>query len=92
MNSSYTQHALRAQPIVLQLSQPFVLDSMRLLLWDNDDRVFRYEINVSTDQVNWKTVARKEKERSWQNIKFEPTPVVFVRIMGISNSKNEVSI
>ncbi len=89
---SYTQHALRAQPILLQLPQPFVLDSMRLLLWDKDDRVYSYEINVSTDLVNWKTIARKQNERSWQSVVFERLPVVFVRIMGIRNSANDVSL
>lgn len=77
---------------MLQLSQPFVLDSMRLLLWDDDDRIYSYEINVSTDLVKWKTIARKRNESSWQNIKFEPIPVVFVRIMGISSSANNVRL
>ncbi len=64
---------------------------MRFLLWDGDDRDYRYEVNVSTDLVNWTTIARRQNEKAWQTIKFEPVPVVFVRIMGVTNSANDVS-
>ncbi len=76
----------------MQLSQPFMIDSMRLLLWDTDKRSYSYYVEVSVDQQNWHIVADKRKEncRSWQVLRFARRPVVFIRIVGTYNSANEV--
>lgn len=65
---------------------------MRLLLWDTDKRSYSYYIEVSVDQQNWYIVADKRKEfcRSWQVLRFDRRPVVFIRIVGTYNSANEV--
>ncbi len=78
--------------IVVQLSQPFMIDSMRLLLWDTDARSYSYYVEVSIDQQHWNIVADKRKEfcRSWQILRFPRRPVVFIRIVGTYNSANEV--
>lgn len=41
---------------------------------------------------NWEVVIDKIHEncRSWQTLKFEPRPVVFIRIVGTHNTANEV--
>jgi BTB/POZ domain-containing protein 9 len=41
---------------------------------------------------DWELVADKTREncRSWQTLKFEPRPVVFIRIVGTHNTANEV--
>ena len=64
----------------------------RLLLWDCDDRLYSYYIEVSTDQKNWTKVADKSQEscKSWQYIQFDPLPVTFVKIVGTHNTANEV--
>jgi BTB/POZ domain-containing protein 9 len=46
----YTCHQLGVGAIVVQLAQPYVLGSMRLLLWDCDDRQYTFDIYVSTDR------------------------------------------
>ena len=91
-DTGYTCHQLGSGAIVVQLSQPFMIDSMRLLLWDTDKRSYSYYIEVSVDQQNWHIVADKRKEfcRSWQLLRFERRPVVFIRIVGTYNSANEV--
>lgn len=61
-DSGYTCHQLGLGTIVVQLAQPYMIDSMRLLLWDCDDRSYSYYIEVSTDQQNWQLVADKKKE------------------------------
>jgi len=65
---------------------------MRLLLWDCDDRSYSYYIEVSTNQRNWEMVCNKSREKckSWQIIRFQPIPVVYVRIVGTDNTANEV--
>ncbi|XP_013777276.1 BTB/POZ domain-containing protein 9-like isoform X1 [Limulus polyphemus] len=91
-DSGYTCHQLGSGAIVVQLAQPYLLDSMRLLLWDCDDRSYSFYIEVSTDQQNWHLVAdRKDQEcRSWQTVYFQKQPVVFIRIVGTHNTANEV--
>ncbi|CAM1331999.1 BTBD9 (predicted) [Pycnogonum litorale] len=60
--SAHTYHEIGSKPIVIQLAQPYAIDSMRLLLWDIDDRTYSYYIDVSTDKKNWVTVVDKSEE------------------------------
>ena len=77
---------------MVQLGQPYSLDSMRLLLWDCDDRSYSYYIEVSVNQREWEVVCDRTREaaRSWQVITFTRRPVVFIRIVGTHNTANEV--
>ncbi|RNA10306.1 BTB POZ domain-containing 9 [Brachionus plicatilis] len=91
-DTGYTCHQLGSGCILVQLAQPFVIGSMRLLLWDCDKRSYSYCIETSLDQCNWSMVADKRNEacRSWQIIVFPQRPVSFVRITGTHNTANEV--
>lgn len=91
-DSGYTCHQLGSGSIIVQLAQPYMIESMRLLLWDCDDRSYSYYIEVSLDQKKWETVIDKTKEKckSWQSIYFPSRPVTFVRIVGTHNTANEV--
>ncbi|XP_012222177.1 BTB/POZ domain-containing protein 9 isoform X2 [Linepithema humile] len=92
-DSGYTCHQLGSGSILVQLGQPYMIDSMRLLLWDCDNRSYSYYIEVSGNCCNWVLIADKTKEscRSWQTIRFHPPrPVVFIRIVGTHNTANEV--
>jgi BTB/POZ domain-containing protein 9 len=91
-DSGYTCHQLGSGAIVVQLAQPYVISSMRLLLWDCDDRSYSYYIEVSTNQRNWEMVCNRSREKckSWQTIRFPPVPVVYIRIVGTDNTANEV--
>ncbi|XP_003489942.1 BTB/POZ domain-containing protein 9 isoform X1 [Bombus impatiens] len=92
-DSGYTCHQVGSGSILVQLGQPYIIDSMRLLLWDCDDRSYSYYIEVSGNSWSWVLVGDKTREacRSWQTIHFEPArPVVFIRIVGTHNTANEV--
>jgi len=91
-DNGYTCHQLGSTSIVIQLAQPYMIDSMRLLLWDCDERYYSYYIEVSCDQVNWRRIVDKTQEecRAWQILRFERQPMVFIRIVGTHNSANEV--
>ena len=91
-DSGYTCHQLGSGSIVIQLAQPYIVGSMRLLLWDCDDRAYSYCIEVSTDQRTWKRVVDRSEEpcRSWQLIQFTPQPITFIKIIGTHNTANEV--
>ncbi|VDK53261.1 unnamed protein product [Anisakis simplex] len=91
-DNGYTCHQLGSGAIVVQLPQPYLIDSMRLLLWDCDDRHYSYYVEVSCDQVSWTRVADRTQNqcKAWQILRFERLPVVFIRIVGTHNSANEV--
>ncbi|CAF3473058.1 unnamed protein product [Rotaria socialis] len=91
-DTGYTCHQIGSGGIVIQLSQPYVVSSMRLLLWDCDNRSYSYYIETSPDNIKWSTVVDKRNTacRSWQILTFSPRIVVFVRICGTHNTANEV--
>uniref|UniRef100_A0AAR2LY76 BTB/POZ domain-containing protein 9 n=1 Tax=Pygocentrus nattereri TaxID=42514 RepID=A0AAR2LY76_PYGNA len=91
-DSGYTCHQLGSGAIVIQLAQPYIIDSLRLLLWDCDERSYSYYIEVSTDQQHWIKVVDRTKVacRSWQTLKFDKHAASFVRIVGTHNTANEV--
>uniref|UniRef100_A0A1I7ZJ69 F5/8 type C domain-containing protein n=1 Tax=Steinernema glaseri TaxID=37863 RepID=A0A1I7ZJ69_9BILA len=91
-DNGYTCHQVGSGAIAVQLPQAYLIDSLRLLLWDCDERYYQYYVEVSVDQKTWVRVADKTQEqcRAWQLIRFERRPVVFVRIVGTHNSANEV--
>ncbi|GMT11120.1 hypothetical protein PFISCL1PPCAC_2417, partial [Pristionchus fissidentatus] len=91
-DNGYTCHQLGSGSITVQLPQPFLVSSIRLLLWDCDERSYSFYIEVSVNQQQWKKVVDKVNEecRSWQYAEFPPEPVVFIRIIGTHNSANEV--
>jgi len=91
-DSGYTCHQLGSGAIMVQLGQPYALSTMRMLLWDCDDRSYSYYIEVSTNQREWEVVYDRTRDacRSWQLISFKRRPVVFIRIVGTHNTANEV--
>ncbi|XP_046665658.1 BTB/POZ domain-containing protein 9 isoform X1 [Homalodisca vitripennis] len=91
-DSGYTCHQLGSGSILVQLGQPYLLDSMRILLWDCDDRSYSYYVEVSVNLWDWELVWDKTREncQSWQYITFTRRPVVFIRIIGTHNTANEL--
>lgn len=91
-DSGYTCHQLGSGSILIQLGQPYIIASLRLLLWDCDERSYSYYIESSVNFSDWETVIDYTREncKSWQVIHFTPRPIVFIRIVGTHNTENEV--
>jgi BTB/POZ domain-containing protein 9 len=89
--SGFTSHQIGVNKIVVQLAQPYMIASMKLKLWDGDDRSYRYFIETSLDKSNWKiAVDRRNVEcKSWQFLQFDQRPMVFIRITGTHNTAND---
>uniref|UniRef100_A0A0R3VY78 F5/8 type C domain-containing protein n=1 Tax=Taenia asiatica TaxID=60517 RepID=A0A0R3VY78_TAEAS len=92
LNYGFTCHQLGNGSIDVQLAQPFLVSSMRFLLWDLDSRAYSYIVEVSQDRLSWTVVfdATHLLCRSWQTIKFPLQPVTFIRITGTGNTANDV--
>lgn len=91
-DNGYTCHQLGSGSITISFPQPYLVSTMRLLLWDRDDRYYSYYIESSVNGKTWKRIVDKTNEecRSWQNLEFEPEIISYVRIVGTHNSANEV--
>ncbi|XP_034384131.1 BTB/POZ domain-containing protein 9 isoform X1 [Cyclopterus lumpus] len=91
-DSGYTCHQLGSGAIVIQLAQPYSIGSLRLLLWDCDERSYSYYVEVSSNQQQWTKVVDRTRQacRSWQTLKFDKQPASFIRIVGTHNTANEV--
>lgn len=76
--------------LLVRLSQPFVIDSLRLLLWDHNSRYYHYYVEFSLDNIKWTRVVDRTRKpaRSWQNFCFNPIAVMFIKIAGTHNTEN----
>lgn len=76
----------------IELPRIHTISRTDVLLWDLDDRTFRYQIEISTNGQDWQRVADKSQveSHSWQTDRFVPTPARFVRFQGLHNSANSL--
>ncbi|KAJ3647098.1 hypothetical protein Zmor_024639 [Zophobas morio] len=88
--NSYTYHKIGSEPITIQLAQPYMISTMRLLLWDKDIRYYKYFVETSINNTDWEIAVdlRNEDCKSWQNLRFKERAVVFIRITGTYDSVN----
>lgn len=92
-DNGYTCHQLSGNNnIIIQLGQPYLISSFRMLLWDYDERNYSFYIETSVNETDWDMVVDKRNERlqSWQTFTFEPRPITFIRIVGTYNSANDI--
>ncbi|RDD47702.1 BTB/POZ domain-containing protein 9 [Trichoplax sp. H2] len=90
----YVCHQINGCPcgIVIQLGQPYLINSLRFLLWDLDDRWYSYYVEISVNQEDWIRIKDQKGSqcRSWQELQFDTKPVSFIKIVGTKNSVNDV--
>ena len=83
---NYTTHVItgdNSKGITVQLSQPYIINCIRMLLWDRDNRSYSYFIEVSLDKKNWQRVVDRTSWlcRSWQELFFEPQVIRWVWLL-----------
>ncbi|XP_050435240.1 BTB/POZ domain-containing protein 9-like [Adelges cooleyi] len=76
--------------VLIQLAQPYVLSSLRILLNDGDSETCGYIIHVSVNNEVWVPIVDKSKKpvHSLELLKFDPTPIVYIRITAVRHLKN----
>ena len=75
--------------MTLDLKSVCAISSMRLLLWDLDNRYYWYRIEASSNGTTWITIVNNTAGtwRSWQDIRFSPTiQARYLRLTGTLNS------
>jgi hypothetical protein len=75
---------------IVTLPRTYVLRQIRMLLWDGEDRFYRYSLETSPDgQTYAPLVDRSQGEwKSWQTISFPPRRVKTIKVKGLHNSAN----
>ncbi|KAJ3659679.1 hypothetical protein Zmor_011354 [Zophobas morio] len=78
--------------LIIKLGFPAVINHIRMCLYDGNLRTFRYYVEVSTDQKEWKKVIDYSNFgcRSYQHLYFEKEVVQYVKVVGTYSSLNEI--
>lgn len=95
MEKGYTRHSINHNEdngIIIELSDIFIINFLKILLWDLDNRSYSYTIDVSVEKTMWDVVIDYSLYhcRSWQYLYFPKRPVKFIRITGTHNTINRV--
>lgn len=75
----------------IALKRVYLLKEIAFLLSPKQDRFYRYTVAVSSDGTNYiPLVDRNQGQWSgWQQMRFAPRPIRYIRIAGLYNSANE---
>lgn len=97
MEKGYMRHSITSKDdesngIVIELGNIYIINYIKLLLWDLDNRSYGYVIDVSVERDCWECVIDYSNNhcRSWQHLYFKSRPVKYIRIRGIHNTVNRV--
>lgn len=95
MDRGFTRHPIddnNGQGILVKLGMQCIINHMRMMLWDKDQRGYSYYIEVSMDQKDWVRVVDHTRYhcRSWQYLYFPARVVRYIRIVGTNNTVNRV--
>ena len=78
--------------MTLDLKGLYSVTRTKLLLWDLDDRYYRYKIEASIDSTTWTTIVDRTTTnlcRGWQDISFNsPVQARYLRLTGTYGSAN----
>uniref|UniRef100_A0A7E4UUN5 BTB domain-containing protein n=1 Tax=Panagrellus redivivus TaxID=6233 RepID=A0A7E4UUN5_PANRE len=67
---------------IMQLFQPYVIDSMAFAFFNDDIPAHGYIIEISTDNIHWTRVFAG-KNYAFRKITFDKQPVVFIKLTGM---------
>jgi BTB/POZ domain-containing protein 9 len=96
MEKGYTRHGITSKEdengIIIELGNIYIINYIKILLWDLDNRSYGYVVDVSVERSNWQRVIDYSSYhcRSWQHLYFNARPVKFIRIKGTHNTVNRV--
>lgn len=81
--------------MVVTLKEAETINTIRFLLWDQDNRFYRYKLEIcpDADGEKWKLIADHSTTgefRSWQLISFPEEPVRRIRVTGTFNNSNNM--
>lgn len=95
MEKGYTRHCIsdtNESGIIVELGTICLINHIKVLLWDRDNRAYSYFIEVSANQTQWDRVIDYSQYhcRSWQFLYFHARPVRYIKLVGTHNTLNKV--
>ncbi len=96
LEKGYTRHGINIKDdenaIVIEFGNIFIINYIKLKLWDLDNRSYGYVVDVSVERNYWERIIDYSAFhcRSWQHLYFSARPVKFIRIRGTHNTVNRV--
>lgn len=95
MEKGYTRHCItdtNDNNITVELGTLCIINHIKILLWDHDNRSYSYYIEVSANQKEWDRVIDYSQYhcRSWQYLYFSARPVRYIKLVGTHNTVNKV--
>lgn len=95
LDRGFTRHPIddnNGTGIVIKLGQPYIINTIKLLLWDKDMRSYSYFIEVSMDDKDYERVIDHSSYlcRSWQKLHFPGRVIRYIKIVGTHNTVNRV--
>lgn len=95
MEKGYTRHMItdsNDQGIVVELGTISIINHLKLLLWDRDNRSYLYFVEVSVNLTQWERVVDHTEYncRSWQHLYFPARSVKYIKVVGTHNTENKV--
>jgi hypothetical protein len=94
---AYSKPELPAS-FTVALKEPVTLNCIRFLLWDHDERFYRYKLEACTDDSEkiWTMLADKTDEaskcQSWQVLRFAPCTVKLIKLTGTYSINNQFHV
>ena len=75
---------------LVTLPKTYLLREIRILLWDGNNRSYRYTIETSPDGARFTLLAdhSRGQRRSWQALSFAPRLVKAIKVRGLHNTAN----
>eukprot|EP00483_Globobulimina_turgida_P006106 UN06116 len=65
----------------INLDRAYILNTLKFWLYDGDNRVYKYVIEISKDGLSWQQIANQQNKASWQTVQFDEQFVKHVRFM-----------
>nr|KAG5695211.1 hypothetical protein BaRGS_018333 [Batillaria attramentaria] len=95
LDRGFTRHPIddnNGQGVTIMLGQRYIINTIKLLLWDRDMRSYSYYIEVSMDDKDYDRIIDHTSYlcRSWQKLHFPPRVVKYIRVVGTHNTVNRV--
>lgn len=94
MERGYASHIIDddSECLMIEFGTVYILNHLKMLLWDRDIRSYSYYIEVSVNKEVWKRAIDHTEYhcRSWQFLYFDDLPVKYIRVVGTHNSVNRV--
>ena len=86
-SNGYT-YAANNQIIQINFRMAYIINTLKFLLWDKDDRHYNYKIEISKDSQVWTTLCDSTQKKSWQEMQIKETQIKHIRLIGTGGNGN----